>query len=91
MRMMKDNSSFVLDTMSREELLIATNQCLNESKGDSRYKETAGKIARDYKYNSNLYVTLKMRRVLMGFIRPVFKEEWLRREGGRSRLQDSVE
>lgn len=89
MRMMKDKKNFALDTLSREEMLLAASQCLNENKGDLRYKSIAVKVVNDYKANKNLYITLKMRRVLMGFIRPVFKEEWLRREGGRERLDDT--
>lgn len=78
-RMMKDKKNFALDTLSREELLMAANRCLDTDVGDKRYKNTAQKIVKDYSTNKNLYVTLKMRRVLMGFIRPVFEEEWLRR------------
>ena len=80
LRTMKDGNTIALDTMTGFELLDAAELCLHNGQGDNRYKEKAKNIVRDAKVNRNLYVTLTMRRVLMGYIRPVFEAEWRRRQ-----------
>lgn len=81
LRTMKDGRTIALDTMSGVELLNATELCLQQGQGDKRYKEKALNIVKDAKLErGNLYITLPMRRVLMGFIRPVFESEWRRRQ-----------
>lgn len=81
LRFMRDKRTFALDTMSGVELLNAAELCMKESKGDQRYSTFVRGILQDAKGSRDFYVTGKMRRVLMGFIRPVFEEEWLKRSG----------
>lgn len=81
LRTMKDGQTIALDTMTGLELVNSAELCLKEGKGNQRYREKAQNIVKDaHLENGNLYITLQMRRVLMGFIRPVFEAEWKRRQ-----------
>lgn len=81
MRFMSDKETFALDTMDRHQLLQAAEQILQQGGGDVRYVQRARGIVEDAQGNRNFYVTLPMRRTLMGFIRPVFEAEWAKRNG----------
>lgn len=85
---MKDGAKIALDTMTGIELLQSANLCLKNNQGDCRYKAMVSNIVADAVNVSNFYVTLKMRRTLMGFIRPVFEVEWARRN--RNRIQQTL-
>lgn len=86
MRILKNGKTFALDTLDRLELIRAADLCLQSGQGDPSYRIKARGIVVDAKaMNNNLYVTLTMRRVLMGFIRPVFEAEASRRT-----LEDNI-
>lgn len=81
LRTMKDGQTIALDTMTGIELVNSAELCLQQGTGNKRYREKAQNIVADAKLErGNLYITLSMRRVLMGFIRPVFEAEWKRRQ-----------
>lgn len=85
LRTMKDGKTIALDTMSGLELLQSADLCLKNGVGNQKYKDKVQGIVSDATAvgGKNFYVTLTMRRVLMGFIRPVFEEEWRRRQSNK--------
>lgn len=86
LRYLKDGN-IALDSMTGENLIEAARVCLLNRVGDAKYKQRAEGIVKD-SVNERLYVTLPMRRALMGFIRPVFEEENNRR--GPLRLEGAL-
>lgn len=81
-RFMKDGKTRALDTLSRVELLVAADLCIKKGIGHEGYRAKATQIVKDaYAQNGNLYLTVQMRRTIMGFIRPVFDAQLLREVG----------
>lgn len=83
MRLMRNGKTFALDTLSGVEMLEVSRICIDEGLGNVNYLDKVSGIVRDAESGGrNFYVTLPMRRVMMGFIRPVFEDEWALRNMG---------
>lgn len=90
-RYMKDGQTRALDTLSRVELLVAADLCLKKGLGHEGYRAKVSQIVKDaYAQNGNLYLTIQMRRAIMGFIRPVFDAQ-LSREVTNTCIQGNTQ